>query len=54
MQFKKDKDATGEVIVMFELVLTGEEIKKIDEKHYRLVSASQITSDDLETMAKAK
>ncbi len=51
VQFKKD--ATGEVIVMFELVFANDEIKVLDEKHYRLVSADQITGDDLQTMSKA-
>lgn len=50
VQFKKD--ATGEVIVMFELVLANDEIKVLDEKHYRLVPADQISSDDLQTMSR--
>ncbi len=49
VQFKKD-DA-GEVIVMFELVVSGDEIKVADERHYRLVPASEIGPDDLRTMA---
>lgn len=52
VQFKKD--AAGEAIVMFELVIADGEIKVLDEKHYRLVPANQITPDDLQTMAKAK
>jgi HKD family nuclease len=54
VQFKKDATGEGEVIVMFELVLAGDEIKELDQKHYRLVAASQITKDDLTTMANAK
>ncbi len=51
VQFKKVHD--GDVIVMFELVQDGEELKVIDEKHYRLVPASAISDSDLETMANA-
>ena len=46
VQFKRDD--SGEVIVMFELVEIDGEIKVIDEKHYRLVPAGQITADDLQ------
>jgi hypothetical protein len=49
VQFKSDKQ--GEVIVMFELVLVGDEVKVVDERHYRLVSADQIEKTDLEQMA---
>jgi hypothetical protein len=42
----------GEVIVMFELVEENDEIKVLDEKQYRLVPASEITPDDLKTMAR--
>ncbi len=38
---------------MFELVEAGDELKVLDEKHYRLVPASQISSDDLKKMADA-
>ncbi|MDR3281307.1 MAG: hypothetical protein LBT23_12455 [Synergistaceae bacterium] len=38
-------------IVMFELVIDGDEIKVVDEKHYRLVPSSEISSDDLERYA---
>lgn len=51
VQFKKDE--AGEVIVMFELLQENEEIKVLDEKHYRLVPAETITPQDLETMARA-
>ncbi len=51
VQFKKDE--AGEVIVMFELVQENEEIKVLDEKHYRLVPASAIAEEELETMARA-
>lgn len=49
VQFKRDE--SGEVIVMFELVEAGDELKVLDEKHYRLVPASQISADDLKKMA---
>ncbi|MHB1425684.1 MAG: hypothetical protein ACYC3I_21150 [Gemmataceae bacterium] len=38
---------------MFELVQENEEIRVLDEKHYRLVPADAITKQDLETMARA-
>jgi hypothetical protein len=50
VQFKTDK--VGEVIVMFELIQDGDDIKIVDEKHYRLVSADAISGEDLETMAR--
>jgi hypothetical protein len=34
-------------IALFELTEEGSEIKVVDEKHYRLVPADEITSDDL-------
>lgn len=34
-------------IAMFELVLVGDDVKVVDEKHYQLVSATAITPDDL-------
>ena len=51
VQFVRGKG--DEVIVMFELVQDGDEVKVIDEKHYRLVPAGDITADDLATMARA-
>jgi hypothetical protein len=45
------KDDRGEIIVMFELVLQGDELKIADEKHYRLVPASAIAKENLDTMA---
>ena len=35
-------------IVLFELVLDGEEIRVAAERHYRLVPSSEITTEDLE------
>lgn len=35
------------LIALFELGLTGEEIRIIEERHYRLVPADEISSDDL-------
>lgn len=49
VQFMKDEE--GHIIVMFELVLQGDQLKIADEKHYRLVQASSITNEDLNTMA---
>lgn len=49
VQFKSDEQ--GEVIVMFALVLVGDEVKVVDEKHYRLVPASDISKADLDQMA---
>jgi hypothetical protein len=51
VQFKKDE--RGEAIVMFELVQDGDEVKVVDEKHYRLVAADAISREDLETMARS-
>ena len=49
VQFKRDD--SGEVIVMFELVEDGDELRVLDEKQYRLVPASDINSEDLQKMA---
>ncbi len=51
VQFEKDAD--GEAIVMFELVSDNDEIRVLDEKHYRLVPGNAIAASDLETMARA-
>lgn len=50
VQFK----LTGKVIVMFEVVLQNDEMKILDERHYRLVPASEIVDDDLATMRRKK
>jgi hypothetical protein len=50
VQFMKDEE--GEAIVMFELILQGDQLKIADEKHYRLVAASSISKEDLETMSR--
>ena len=50
VQFLRDDD-DGEVIVMFELKQQGDEILIERECHYRLVSAAEISSDDLRSMA---
>ncbi len=39
-------------IAMFELIEIGGEIKVVDEKHYNLVPASDITADDLTSYRK--
>ncbi|MGO9335875.1 MAG: hypothetical protein ACLPY1_00040 [Terracidiphilus sp.] len=41
-----------EVIAMFELALDGEDVKLVEEKHYRLVPSDQISADDLKLYAK--
>lgn len=43
--------AAEDVIAMFELVVQDEELKKADERQYRLVSGNEISPDDLRTMA---
>jgi hypothetical protein len=43
---------SGDVIAMFELALDGEDVKLVEEKHYRLVPSDQISSDDLKLYAK--
>ena len=48
VQFMRDDE--GEVIVMFELKQQGDDILIVDERHYRLVPAEAITSDDLRSM----
>jgi hypothetical protein len=40
-----------DVIVMFELVFQDEELRKADERQYRLVAGSSITDAELETMS---
>jgi hypothetical protein len=40
-------EADGEVIVMFELTVADDEIRVLDEKHYCLVPAAEITTADL-------
>jgi hypothetical protein len=42
---------TKDVVAMFELVFQGEDLKKADEKQYKLVKANEILDDDLKTMA---
>lgn len=40
---------SDELIAMFELGLSGDEVKIIEERHYKLVSADRISSDDLKS-----
>lgn len=42
---------TDESIAMFELTLEGDEMKIVDEKHYRLVPGDQIGPEDLRNYA---
>lgn len=41
-----------QVIVMFEVVIEKDELRVLDERHYRLVPYSEITESDLSVMAK--
>jgi hypothetical protein len=41
-----------DVIAMFELALDGEDVKLLEERHYRLVPSDQISADDLKLYAK--
>lgn len=41
-----------DLIALFELELSGEEIRIIEERHYRLVAADQISNSDLKTYNK--
>lgn len=41
-QFMED-----DVIALFELAASGDEIRIVEERHYKLVSAAQISNDDL-------
>jgi hypothetical protein len=43
---------SDEVIAMFELALDDEEVKVVEEKHYKLVPSDQISGDDLTLYAK--
>lgn len=44
VQFVRDGEA--EIIVMFELEFSEGDIRVVDEKHYRLIPANQITPKD--------
>ena len=41
-----------DLIAMFELTLDGEEVKVVEEKHYRLVSSDEISAADLRSYAR--
>jgi len=43
---------TDDTIAMFELALQGEDVKIVEEKHYKLVPSDQIGADDLELYGK--
>lgn len=43
---------TDDTIALFELALQGEDVKIVEEKHYRLVPSDQISADDLKLYAK--
>jgi len=42
---------SGDTIALFELALRGEDVKVVEEKHYKLVPADQIGTDDLKLYA---
>lgn len=42
---------TGDLIALFELTVDGGELKVVEERHYQLVPASQISGDDLQRYA---
>ncbi|MGO4881504.1 MAG: endonuclease [Bryobacteraceae bacterium] len=44
---------SDEIIAMFELALDGEDVKLLEEKHYKLVPSDQIGADDLRLYAKS-
>jgi len=37
----------SDLIALFELTTDGEDVKIVEERHYRLVSADQISAEDL-------
>jgi len=41
-----------DLIALFELELSGEEVRIVEERHYKLVPAAQISSDDLKSYDK--
>lgn len=43
-----------ESIAMFELTLEGDQVKLVEERHYELVPANQITVEDLKTYSKRR
>jgi hypothetical protein len=42
----------GNVIALFELALEGQDVKLVEERHYKLVPADQISADDLKIYGK--
>jgi hypothetical protein len=45
---------TDETIALFELALQGEDVKVVEEKHYKLVPSAEIGIDDLILYAKGQ
>ncbi|MFY9724041.1 MAG: hypothetical protein WAJ87_01020 [Bryobacteraceae bacterium] len=43
---------TDDTIAIFELTLQGDDVKVVEERHYKLVPSDQITPDDLKLYAK--
>jgi hypothetical protein len=43
---------TDDTIALFELTLQGEDVKIVEEKHYKLVPSDQISADDLSLYGK--
>lgn len=44
----------ADLIAMFELTLDGDEVKVVEEKHYRLVPSDEISAEDLRGYARRK
>lgn len=42
----------GDIIALFELTIEGEDVKVVDEKHYRLVPSEEIGERDLKSYSK--
>jgi hypothetical protein len=42
---------SDDTIALFELALQGDEVKVVEERHYKLVPADQIGIDDLKLYA---
>jgi hypothetical protein len=40
----------ADVIAMFELTVQADKVRIVEERHYKLVPASEISAEDLETM----
>ena len=43
---------TGDLIALFELTIEDDEVRVVEERHYRLVPSEQITAEELATYAR--